>query len=89
MRAEGLWREALERYEPPPLDDAVREELLEFVARRTRELGDEPLELGIPPEAPTRRRGLTQDGQNSQPRWRRPPRSPRAGAASETTARRR
>ena len=52
VRAEGLWREALERYEPPPLDDAVREELLEFVARRTHELGDDPIDLGIPPEAP-------------------------------------
>jgi trimethylamine---corrinoid protein Co-methyltransferase len=52
VRAEGLWREALERYEAPPLDDAVREELLEFVDRRTRELGDDPIELGIPPEAP-------------------------------------
>jgi trimethylamine--corrinoid protein Co-methyltransferase len=52
VRAEGLWREALERYEPPPLDDAVREELEEFVERRTRELGDAPLDLGIPPEAP-------------------------------------
>jgi trimethylamine--corrinoid protein Co-methyltransferase len=52
VRAEGLWREALERYEAPPLDDAVREELLEFVDRRTRELGDDPIDLGIPPEAP-------------------------------------
>ncbi|HXD69894.1 MAG TPA: trimethylamine methyltransferase family protein, partial [Gaiellales bacterium] len=52
VRAEALWREALERYEPPPLDDAVREELEEFVERRTRELGDAPLDLGIPPEAP-------------------------------------
>jgi trimethylamine--corrinoid protein Co-methyltransferase len=52
VRAEALWREALERYEPPPLDDAVREELEEFVARRTRELGDEPIDLGIPPQAP-------------------------------------
>jgi trimethylamine---corrinoid protein Co-methyltransferase len=52
VRAEALWREALERYEPPPLDDAVREELEEFVARRTRELGDDPIDLGIPPQAP-------------------------------------
>jgi trimethylamine---corrinoid protein Co-methyltransferase len=50
-RAEGLWREVLERYTPPPLDDAVREELEEFVERRTRELGDEPVAVGIPPAA--------------------------------------
>jgi hypothetical protein len=30
----------------------VREELCEFVARRTRELGDDPIDLHIPPEAP-------------------------------------
>ena len=37
--------QALERYEQPPLDDAMRAELSEFVARRTRELGDEPFPL--------------------------------------------
>jgi trimethylamine--corrinoid protein Co-methyltransferase len=40
QRAAGLWRAALERYERPPLDDAVEAELTEFVARRRRELGD-------------------------------------------------
>jgi trimethylamine---corrinoid protein Co-methyltransferase len=35
-----LWRETLERYEQPPLDDAVRAELEEFVVRRRAELGD-------------------------------------------------
>jgi trimethylamine--corrinoid protein Co-methyltransferase len=35
----------LERYEQPPLDDAIRAELSEFVERRTRELGDEPFPL--------------------------------------------
>jgi trimethylamine--corrinoid protein Co-methyltransferase len=39
-RAARLWRELLERYERPPLDDAVLAELTEFVERRTRELGD-------------------------------------------------
>jgi trimethylamine--corrinoid protein Co-methyltransferase len=39
-RAGVLWREALERYEQPPLDEAVHAELSEFVERRTRELGD-------------------------------------------------
>ena len=27
-------------YEPPPLDDAIREELEEYVVRRRAELGD-------------------------------------------------
>jgi trimethylamine--corrinoid protein Co-methyltransferase len=39
-RAGEIWRRTLEEYEPPPLDDAVREELQEFVARRRAELGD-------------------------------------------------
>src|SRR3954468_22013673 len=39
-RAAKKWREVLERYEKPPLDDAVLEELTEFVDRRKRELGD-------------------------------------------------
>jgi len=39
-RAATIWRETLERYEPPPLDDGLRAELEEFVARRRAELGD-------------------------------------------------
>lgn len=39
-RAARIWREALERYEQPPLDDAIRAELEEFVTRRRAELGD-------------------------------------------------
>jgi trimethylamine--corrinoid protein Co-methyltransferase len=39
-RAERLWRAALEQYEPPPIDDAVRSELEEYVGRRRFELGD-------------------------------------------------
>lgn len=39
-RAERIWRDTLDRYEPPPLDDAVRAELQEYVARRRAELGD-------------------------------------------------
>ncbi|MDE3132183.1 MAG: trimethylamine methyltransferase family protein, partial [Acidobacteriota bacterium] len=39
-RASEIWREQLEAYEPPPLDDATREELREFVDRRRVELGD-------------------------------------------------
>jgi trimethylamine--corrinoid protein Co-methyltransferase len=44
-RAGTLWRAMLERYEQPPLDDAIHAELREFVERRTRELGDDPFPL--------------------------------------------
>jgi trimethylamine---corrinoid protein Co-methyltransferase len=39
-RAGEIWRKKLEEFEPPPLDDAIRAELDDFVARRRRELGD-------------------------------------------------
>jgi trimethylamine--corrinoid protein Co-methyltransferase len=39
-RAGEIWRETLESYEQPPLDDAIRAELDEFVVRRRAELGD-------------------------------------------------
>ena len=40
-RAAGLlWREALDEYQQPPLDDAIRDELQEYVVRRRAELGD-------------------------------------------------
>src|SRR5207249_8182385 len=39
-RATDVYRKMLEEYEQPPLDDAVREELAEYVTRRRRELGD-------------------------------------------------
>jgi trimethylamine---corrinoid protein Co-methyltransferase len=39
-RAARIWRETLERYEPPPMDEAVREELEAYVTRRRAELGD-------------------------------------------------
>jgi trimethylamine---corrinoid protein Co-methyltransferase len=39
-RAGQIWRATLESYEPPPIDDAVREELQEYVTRRRAELGD-------------------------------------------------
>jgi trimethylamine--corrinoid protein Co-methyltransferase len=39
-RAGLLWREALDEYQQPPLDDAIRDELQEFVVRRRTELGD-------------------------------------------------
>src|SRR4051812_796877 len=39
-RARDVAHRKLDEYEPPPLDDAVREELAEYVTRRRRELGD-------------------------------------------------
>jgi len=39
-RAAEIWRKTLEDYEQPPLDEAIRQELEEFVARRRAELGD-------------------------------------------------
>lgn len=39
-RATGIYRAKLAEYEPPALDDAVRQELAEYVTRRRRELGD-------------------------------------------------
>ena len=40
MRAGEIYHKTLEEYQPPPLDDAVREELADYVARRRAELGD-------------------------------------------------
>jgi trimethylamine--corrinoid protein Co-methyltransferase len=39
-RAAHIWRDALERWQSPPLDDGIRHELGDYVARRRRELGD-------------------------------------------------
>ncbi len=39
-RAGEIWRDMIEAYEEPPLDDAIRAELEEFVVRRRAELGD-------------------------------------------------
>jgi trimethylamine--corrinoid protein Co-methyltransferase len=39
-RAERIYRKTLDDYVQPPLDDAIREELAEYVTRRRRELGD-------------------------------------------------
>src|SRR5919197_1255932 len=39
-RASRIWRETLDGYEPPPIDEAVREQLEEYVTRRRGELGD-------------------------------------------------
>jgi trimethylamine--corrinoid protein Co-methyltransferase len=40
VRAGEIYKKRLEEYEPPPLDDAVRAELEEYVVRRRKELGD-------------------------------------------------
>jgi trimethylamine--corrinoid protein Co-methyltransferase len=37
-RATEIWQRVLAEYEPPPLDASVREELVEYVARRKRDL---------------------------------------------------
>jgi trimethylamine--corrinoid protein Co-methyltransferase len=42
-RAANIWRETLDAYEQPPMDDAIRSELRDYVARRRIELGDEPI----------------------------------------------
>jgi trimethylamine--corrinoid protein Co-methyltransferase len=39
-RATKIYQKKLEEYVAPPLDDAVRQELQEYVVRRRRELGD-------------------------------------------------
>ncbi len=40
-RANGLWKQLLQEYQQPPLDAAVEEELLAFVARRKEEIHKE------------------------------------------------
>ena len=37
-RAHRIWRQLLDEYEPPPLDEAIEAELVEFTERRRREL---------------------------------------------------
>lgn len=39
-RAGEIWRKTLDEYEEPPMDDGVKAQLAEFVARRRAELGD-------------------------------------------------
>jgi trimethylamine---corrinoid protein Co-methyltransferase len=39
-RATRIYQDKLAAYEPPPLDDAIRSELEEYVSRRRTELGD-------------------------------------------------
>ena len=42
-RAGRIANETLDNYEQPPIDDSVRDELRDYVARRRIELGDEPI----------------------------------------------
>jgi trimethylamine--corrinoid protein Co-methyltransferase len=42
-RAARIAQETLDGYEQPPIDDAVRDQLRDYVARRRIELGDEPI----------------------------------------------
>jgi len=39
-KATKIYQSTLDSYEQPALDNAIREELEEFVVRRRRELGD-------------------------------------------------
>ena len=39
QRATKLWQEVLEDYTPPPMDDAIRDELDDFVTSRKEEIG--------------------------------------------------
>lgn len=38
-RANAIWKQILEEFEPPPMDDGIREELMAFVDRRKSEGG--------------------------------------------------
>ena len=40
MRANSIWKKMLVDYEAPPLDEAIDEALLEFIARRKSEFDD-------------------------------------------------
>ena len=40
QRANKVWKEQLASYEPPPIDDAIDEELKDFIARRKAVLPD-------------------------------------------------
>jgi trimethylamine---corrinoid protein Co-methyltransferase len=39
-RAAVIWKRMLQEYEQPPLDEAIRSQLAEYVVRRRAELGD-------------------------------------------------
>jgi trimethylamine---corrinoid protein Co-methyltransferase len=39
-RSSDIWKKTIDEYEAPPIDEAIRQELEEYVIRRRRELGD-------------------------------------------------
>ena len=39
QRANRIWKAILAEFEPPPIDEGIRDELAAFVARRKREGG--------------------------------------------------
>ena len=41
QRANAIWKKMLNDYEPPPLDEAIDEAMLDFIAKRKDELPDE------------------------------------------------
>ncbi|MDP6964390.1 MAG: trimethylamine methyltransferase family protein [Acidimicrobiales bacterium] len=41
QRANTIWKKMLNDYEPPPLDEAIDEAMLDFIAKRKEELPDE------------------------------------------------
>ncbi|MCP5027079.1 MAG: trimethylamine methyltransferase, partial [Actinomycetia bacterium] len=40
QRANRIWKEKLASYQPPPIDDAIDAEMLDYIARRRSELPD-------------------------------------------------
>jgi len=40
QRANGIWKQMLRDYEPPPLDQAIDESLVEYIHRRKSEFED-------------------------------------------------
>jgi len=43
QRANTVWKDLLHRYTPPPMDPAINEALLDYIARREREIGSSDL----------------------------------------------
>ncbi len=43
QRAHKKWKAMLEAYQPPPIDEGIKEQLTEYVARRTEEIGDQEI----------------------------------------------
>ncbi len=43
LRANRKWKAMLDGYQPPAIDPAIREALADYIARRTREIGDDDI----------------------------------------------